>query len=573
MLSRLALCAAPDAAIVAVLAPTPSDESSLFAADPRADDERPRAAELEALLKPLLEAPDVLKTGWNLKPLRRTLAEADVTLAPLEDVQLLSAAFRGRSGVPRSRLLERAAFGSRLADIRPPPTPPTPPTPSTPRRGESRSAPTPLWRLGGVLSRSAIAEGAAEVYETLERPMIGVLADMERVGALVDRDALRTLSREFGQRLERLEAEIHHASGERFNIASPIELGRILFDRMGFSGVRRTSGGAWSTDAATLERLAAETESPLPSKALEWRRLSRTQKRLRRFASRIHLAAHGASPYVVLARGDINRTTRVLRTEPPEHPDSRRRGTKNSRRLPSSRRVAARQPRLLADRAPTPRPRRRRRAPPRSLRRRRADVHAATAAEVFNLPLNEVDAASRSRAKAINFGIVYGISSFGLAAQLGISRRDAEDYINSYFERFPAVADYMERIKATCRRDGYVETLFGRRCHFPRIRSRSATERGGVERAAINAPIQGAAADLARRAMIRMPDALRAEGLRARMILQVHDELLFEVPDHEVDALIRVASRVMESAAEPAAFLRVALKVTAASAENWLEAH
>jgi DNA polymerase-1 len=201
------------------------------------------------------------------------------------------------------------------------------------------------------------------------------------------------------------------------------------------------------------------------------------------------------------------------------------------------------------------------------------DIHAMTASEIFGVPVKGMPREVRSRAKAINFGIVYGISAFGLANQLGIARGEADDYIKKYFQRFPGIRDYMEATKQFAREHGYVETLFGRRVHIREINSTNPGHRGGAERAAINAPIQGTAADVIRRAMIRMPDALAAKKLKARMLLQVHDELVFEAPEKEVDTLIKVARGVMEKSSLPALEISVPLLVEARAADNWDEAH
>jgi DNA polymerase-1 len=201
------------------------------------------------------------------------------------------------------------------------------------------------------------------------------------------------------------------------------------------------------------------------------------------------------------------------------------------------------------------------------------DIHAMTASEMFGVPIAGMDPMIRRQAKAINFGIIYGISAFGLANQLAIPREEAGEYIRTYFKRFPGIKDYMEATKAFCRDNGYVETIFGRRCHFPRITSPNPSERAFQERAAINAPIQGAAADIIRRAMVRMPGALVDAGLGARMLLQVHDELIFEVAEAEIDATIEVVSSVMSGAPEPAVKLAVPLQVDARAADNWDEAH
>ena len=426
-------------------------------------------------------------------------------------------------------------------------------------------------RLWLVLKPRLIAEHVTTVYETLERPIAPVLAIMERTGIRVERAALAMLSGSFAQTIARLEDEIRELAGEDFNIGSPKQLGEILFDKMSLPGGRRTKTGAWSTDAAALEELAAEGHE-LPRKVLDWRLLAKLKSTytdaLPTYINAETGRVHTSYALAATTTGRLSSLEPNLQNIPVRTPEGRaiRKAfvTDKGKKLISAD-YSQIELRVLAHMAETP-----------TLRQAFADgldIHAMTASEMFGVPIKGMDPGIRRRAKAINFGIVYGISAVGLAAQLGITRSEAGAYIKTYFERFPGIRDYMEETKAEAKRQGYVKTLFGRKVHYPEINTKNPSLRGNFERAAINAPIQGSAADIIRRAMIRMVPALLEAGLSARMLLQVHDELVFEAPEDEVDKTMEVAQAVMEQAPEPVLRLRVPLKVDARAGDNWEAAH
>jgi DNA polymerase-1 len=426
-------------------------------------------------------------------------------------------------------------------------------------------------RLWLVLRPRLVAERRASVYETLERPLLDVLVRMERRGISVDRAILARLSGAFAQSLARLEAEIHVLAGEPFNIGSPKQMGDILFGKLGLPGAKKTPTGAWATGADILEDLADQGHE-LPRRILDWRQLSKLKSTytdalpgfINPATGRVHTSyALAATTTGRLSSSDPNLQNIPVRTE-----EGRRIRTAFVA-VPGTKLVSADysqiELRLLAHIADIA-----------ALKQAFADgidIHAMTASEMFGVPVKGMDPAVRRRAKAINFGIIYGISAFGLANQLGIGRDEAGAYIRTYFQRFPGIRDYMEATKEACRRDGYVTTIFGRRAHYPDIASKNPAQRAFNERAAINAPIQGSAADIIRRAMIRMEPALDAAGLKAAMLLQVHDELIFEVPEDEVERTLPVVRAVMAGAAEPAVTLSVRLEVDARAAANWDEAH
>ena len=528
-----------------------------------------------AKLKPLLEDPGVLKIGHNVKTAVRALAHAGVVLAPTDDVMLMSYVMEGGEhghGLEElSQLhLEHApatwksvvGTGQKLKAFAQVELP----TATAYAAQETDLALRLHRRLKPMLERS----GLVTVYETLERPLPTVLAQMEEAGILVDPAALKRLSHEFGARMAELETHAHALAGHPFNLGSPKQIGDVLFGEQGLPGGRKTATGAWSTDADTLESLAAG--HPLPMTILEHRQLAKLKGT---YADALIFAAHPRDGRVRTTFMLANSSTgRLSATEPNLQNIPIR--TEVGRQL---RTVFTAEPgnvlisadysqielRLLAHVGDIP-----------QLKAAFAagvDIHAATASEMFGVPVEGMPSQTRSRAKAINFGIVYGISAFGLSNQLGIPQDEAGAYIKTYFERFPGIRDYMDEQRTLVKQRGWVETLFGRRIHIPDIRSKSMGQRQAGERQAINAPIQGAAADIIRRAMARMPEALEAEGLEARMLLQVHDELVFEAPEAEAPRVCEVARRVMSRAAEPAVALSVPLEVDARAARNWDEAH
>ena len=432
-------------------------------------------------------------------------------------------------------------------------------------------------RLWHVLTPRLAAEDMATVYERLERPLIHVLADMEYAGIKIDPSVLKRLSGKFTKALGEIETEIHKLAGEPFNVGSTKQLSEVLFGKLGYPGGKKTGKGAWSTGATVLEDLAnseelAEDQKQLPLKLLQWRQLSKLKSTytdtlptfINPNTGRVHTSyALGSTSTGRLASTDPNLQNIPIRTaegrqirtafiaEPGHKLISADYSQIELRVLAHVADIAALKQAFADD----------------------LDIHAMTASEMFGVPIKGMPPEVRRRAKAINFGIIYGISAFGLAQNLDISRSEAGEYIAKYFERFPGIRDYMDVTKEQAREHGFVKTVFGRKIHFPEIKSANRAMRSFFERAAINAPIQGTAADIIRRAMIRMPGALSDAGVSARMLLQVHDELIFEVKDTEIEKTIQTAKAVMEKATEPAIILSVPLKVDATAALNWDEAH
>ncbi len=533
-------------------------------------------AEALAALKPLLCDPGVLKIGQNLKYDLVLLKRYGLEVSPVDDTMLISYALdAGNNSHGMDRLSElhlghqtitfgqvagtgkaQVTFDKVALDK------------ATDYAAEDADVTLRLWR---ALKPRLAAEGRTTVYETLERPLIGVLARMEARGISIDRQILSRLSGEFAQSLARLEDEIYEIAGEKFTIGSPKQLGDILFGKMGLSGAKKTATGQWATGAGVLEDLA-EQGHPLPSKILEWRQLSKLKSTytdslpayVNPQTNRVHTSyALAATTTGRLSSSEPNLQNIPIRTEAGRKIRTAFIAEKGYKLISAD--YSQIELRLLAHIAEIP-----------QLRQAFADgidIHAMTASEMFGVPVQGMPSEVRRRAKAINFGIIYGISAFGLANQLGIGREEASAYIRKYFERFPGIRDYMDQTKTFVRANGHVETIFGRICHFPAVASKNPSERAFVERQAINAPIQGSAADIIRRAMIRMEDALVAARLDVRMLLQVHDELVFEVPDAQVEAALPVITRVMVEAPHPAVQLRVPLQVDARAAGNWDEAH
>ena len=529
-----------------------------------------------AALKGLLEDRSVLKIGQNLKYDILVLANHDIWLTPLDDTVLMSYALdAGHGGNGMDELARRhlghtcisfkeiAGTGKSAITFDKVPV-----DTATAYAGEDADVTLRLWQ---ILKPRLPAEAMTTVYETLERPLAPVLAAMEHAGIKVERSVLSRLSGDFAQSLGRLEAEIHELAGETFNVNSPRQLGEILFGKMSLPGGKKTKTGAWGTDASVLEELAAAGHD-LPVKVLEWRQLSKLKSTytdalpgfIHPKTGRIHTSyAMAATSTGRIASTDPNLQNIPVRTA--EGREIRKAFVAEPGHKLISADYSQIELRVLAHIADID-----------SLKQAFADgldIHAMTASEMFGVPIEGMDPMIRRRAKAINFGIIYGISAFGLANQLSIPRGEASDYIKTYFERFPGIKDYMEAIKAAVHKDGFVTTIFGRKAHYPEINTKNQQKRGFFERAAINAPIQGSAADIIRRAMVRMPAALDAAGVTAKMLLQVHDELIFEAPEDQVEATIATARGVMEKAPEPALKLAVPLKVDAQAADNWEAAH
>ncbi|MGA2087770.1 MAG: DNA polymerase I, partial [Stellaceae bacterium] len=425
-------------------------------------------------------------------------------------------------------------------------------------------------RLHRLLKPRLLSGRHLAFYETTERAMPEVVAQMEAYGIKVDATQLRRASEDFAKRMGELEVEIHSLAGHPFNIASPQQLGKVLFDELKLASGRKTKTGAYGTDADVLEELASE--HALPARVLDWRQLSKLKStyadalvaQINPRTGRVHTSYSlaGASTGR-LASTDPNLQNIPVRTE--EGRKIRHAFIAEKGHVLLSADYSQIELRLAAHVADV--------AALKQAFAEGIDIHAATASEVFGVPVKGMDPNLRRRAKAINFGILYGISAFGLASQIDVPQAEAAQYIKAYFQRFPGIRDYMEETKAFAREHGYVETIFGRRCYLRGIKDANQSVRGFSERAAINAPLQGAAADIIKRAMRRIPPALEKAGLSARMLLQVHDELVFEVAEKEVDETAALVKRVMECAAMPVVELSVPLVVDTGSAKHWDEAH
>ncbi len=529
-----------------------------------------------AILKPVLEDLSILKIGQNMKYDWLIFSENGIEMEGIEDTMLLSYVLDagrtkhgmddlaknllGHSCISYKELTGtgKSAITFDYVDI----------DTATKYAAEDADVTLRLWR---ILKPRLVAEGMTSVYERLERPLIDVVAKMEQRGVRVDRQILSRLSGELAQAAAGLEDEIYKLAGENFNIGSPKQLGEILFGKMGLPGGKKTATGQYSTSAQVLEDLAAEGHE-LPRKIVFWRQLTKLKSTytdaLPGFINEQTKRVHTSYSMASTSTGRFSSSDPNLQNIPVRTEEGRKIRTAfvadNGNKLVSAD-YSQIELRVLAHIADIP-----------QLKQAFADgldIHAMTASEMFNTPIEGMDPMVRRRAKAINFGIIYGISAFGLANQLGIERSEASDYIKTYFERFPGIKDYMEATKAFARENGFVETIFGRKAHYPDIKASNPQMRAFNERAAINAPIQGSAADIIRRAMVRMDDALGKAGLSARMLLQVHDELIFEVADDEVDKTIEVVADVMENATMPSLQLSVPLKVDARAASNWDEAH
>ncbi|MEM9750014.1 MAG: DNA polymerase I [Pseudomonadota bacterium] len=541
-------------------------------------DAEPQLEAAKALerLRPLLTAPDVMKIGQNIKYDILVLSKAGVEAAPIDDTMLISntleAGLHGHGMDELARLHldhETIAFSDVAGKGKAKKTfDQIPISEAAPYAAEDADV---TFRLHAKLKRRLAGEGRLTVYETLERPLAPVLASMEREGVKVSTDVLGALSADFTARMKEHEAAAHDLAGEDFNLGSAKQVSELLFGKLGLPGGKKTPKGAWSTKADVLESLAAEGHD-LPREILAWRGLSKListytdslPKEINPQTGRIHTSYMQTGAVT----GRLSSTDPNLQNIPIRTEDGRKIRTAfvpERGNVLVSADYSQIELRLLAHVADLP-----------SMKKAFADgvdIHALTASEMFGVPVEGMDASVRRQAKAINFGIIYGISAFGLANNLGIERGEARDYIAAYFEKFPGIRDYMDRMKAFAKEHGFVETVFGRRCHIKDINAKIPAMRGYGERQAINAPLQGAAADIIRRAMIRMPDALAEAGLSARMLLQVHDELVFECPKGEADALCALVRDVMQSAPEPAVSLSVPLVVEAGVGQNWDEAH
>jgi DNA polymerase-1 len=526
-------------------------------------------------LRPLFEDAGVLKIVHDAKAAAHLLLRYGIALAPYDCTMLMSYVLDGGQFEHTIENLVRRSFEHDLAPVKE--------LIGTgksliafaevaPERARDFAAERAdaVLRLHMLLKARLVRDKMTAFYETIERPLVPIVAAMEHAGIKVDRDALAELSRDFEHRIAEIEQAIFRAVGNDFNIGSTKQLGDVLFEKLKLPGGKKGKTGAYGTDASILEELVPL--HPVPAQVLEWRQLTKLKstyadalsEEIDRDSGRVHTSYALA----VAATGRFSSNNPNLQNIPIR--------TEEGRRI---RRAFVAQPghlllsadysqielRLAAHVADVPELK--------QAFRDGIDIHALTASQVFGVPLAQMDANTRRRAKAINFGIIYGISAFGLGQQIGVPQAEAGAYIRAYFERFPAIRAYMERIKTDCRRTGYVETIFGRKCWISGIRDVNPARRAGAERQAINAPLQGSAADIIKRAMARIPAALARDGLHARMLLQVHDELLFEAPEAEVEHTAGVVKAVMEGACAPHCELSVPLVVETGWARSWDEAH
>ncbi|MCZ4365637.1 DNA polymerase I [Sulfitobacter dubius] len=548
-----------------------SRSDDLFGSDDLAPGQMPIEEALQ-LLTPMLEDPAILKIGQNMKYDGKIFAQLGITVAPIDDTMLMSYAMHaGLHGHGMDTLSERylghtplpikPLLGSGKSAVT---FDKVPMEDAVPYAAEDADVTLRLWKLfKPQLHRAEVTK----VYETLERPLVPVLAQMERSGILVDRDTLSRMSNAFAQKMAGLEADIHDLAGETFNVGSPAQLGEILFGKMGLEGGKKGKTGKYSTGADVLEDLA--TEHDLARRVLDWRQLSKLkstytdalQDHVNADTGRVHTCYSIAGA----ATGRLASTDPNLQNIPIRSEEGRR--IREAFVAPEGKVLVALdysqiELRILAHIAQID-----------ALKEafeRGDDIHAMTASEMFDVPMDQMTPEIRRNAKAINFGVIYGISGFGLARNLRIPRAEAQGFIDRYFERFPGIRTYMDDTKAFAKEHGFVQTLFGRKINTPNIGAKGP-QAGFAARAAINAPIQGTAADVIRRAMVRMPEAIA--DLPATMLLQVHDELLFEVEKGAEDALIAAAREVMENANDPVVKLDVKLIVDAGVGANWAEAH
>jgi DNA polymerase-1 len=530
-------------------------------------------AEAVAALAPLLADAAVLKVFQNAKFDMLVLARAGAPdIAPVDDTMLIS--YAQEAGAHGHGLDELASLhlghtpisydevtGTGRARL---PFAQVPLDRATAYAAEDADVALRLWHA--LRPRLRVTQSLA-LYEMLERRLIDVLAAMERAGVLVDATELRRLSQDFSERMAVMEADIHRLAGRPFNLGSAKQLGEILFDEMKLGGGSRMKTGAWGTDASVLQTLADQGHA-LPQRIMDWRQLAKLKstyadalvEQINPQTGRVHTSfAQAIASTGRLSSTDPNLQNIPIRTE--EGGRIRRAFVAAPGHVLVSADYSQIELRLLAHVADLP-----------ALKEsfaRGEDIHARTASEVFGIPMEGMDPLTRRRAKAINFGIIYGISAFGLARQLQIPPGEAKTYIDAYFARYPGIRTYMERTKEQARIDRYVLTPFGRRCWIAGIADKNPARRGYAERQAINAPLQGGAADIIKRAMVRLPAALRAAGLSARMLLQVHDELLFEAPENEAAATAALSRQVMEAAAT----LSVPLVVETGMGRSWADAH
>lgn len=524
------------------------------------------------LLRPILEDPRVMKIGHNMKYDWQMLAQQGIRMSPVDDTMLMSYVLDGSNHGHGMDELAELFFGHKniayedvtgkgknqiTFDL----------VPLERARDYAAEDAEITLRLYHLLKPRLAQEQCVRVYEDIERPIIPVIADMELAGIKVDTRVLKELSLEFGRKLMSLEQEIYKLAGHEFNVASPKQMGVVLFEEMGLPGGSKTKGGDWSTAADVLEDLETQGHE-IVAKIIAWRQLSKLkstytdtlQEQINPATGRVHTSFHMTGTNTGrLSSSDPNLQNIPIRTE--EGRRIRRAFIAERGYKLLSVDYSQVELRLAAELADV-----------KALKqafRDHIDIHALTASQVFGVPLDQVTPDLRRSAKAVNFGIIYGISGWGLAKQLGVSPQEASQFIQKYLRNFQEIQYYMEARKEEARANNYVKTLYGRKCMVGNIQAKNPAQRNFAERQAINAPLQGTAADIMKIAMARMPSALKQAGLKARILLQVHDELLLEVPDEEVKATADIVRYVMESVAD----IGVPLDAEAGFADNWAEAH
>ena len=532
-----------------------------------------KLADAIAILGPLFADPTVLKILQNAKFDMLVLTRAGFPLpAPIDDTMLISYSMEaglhghgmdelsvlhlGHTPISFDEVTGTGRNRVTFAQV--------PIERATPYAAEDADVTLRLWQ---ILHPRLRAAHALALYEQVERRLVPVLLEMERAGVKVDEADLRRMSIDFEQRMAVMETNIHRLAGHPFNVGSAKQLGEVLFDEMAIKGGKRMKTGAWGTDASVLQNLADQGHE-LPAQILEWRQLAKLKStyadalvgQINPETGRVHTSfAMAIASTGRLSSTDPNLQNIPVRTE--EGSRIRRAFIAEPGHVLVSADYSQIELRLLAHVADIP-----------QLKEsflNGEDIHARTASEVFGIPMAGMDPMTRRRAKAINFGIIYGISAFGLARQLGVGPGEAKTYIDAYFTRYPAIRTYMDRTKAEARENGYVTSPFGRRCWIPGIADKNPARRSYGERQAINAPLQGGAADIIKRAMVKLPAALHEAGLKSRLLLQVHDELLFEAPEAEAAPLAALVKKIMEAAAS----LSVPLVVETGTGKNWAEAH
>ena len=567
----ISLCIEAGSAAYLPLRHRDGEVDDLFATDRLIEGQMDQADAL-GMLKPMLEDPAIMKIGQNMKYDAKILARVGIKINPIDDTMLMSYAqngglhnhgmdflserYLGHVPIPIKTLLGTGKTAITLDSV--------PIDEATRYAAEDADITLRLWQN---LKPKLHLKKVTTVYETLERPLVPILVEMEMNGIKVDRDSLSRMSNGFAQKMAALEFEIHELAGRSFNLGSPKQLGEILFDEMSMPGGKKGKTGAYATGVDVLEELAME--HVLPGRVLDWRQLSKLkstytdalQEHIHPETGRVHTSYSIAGT----STGRLASTDPNLQNIPIRSEDGRKireafvADTGNSLVALDYSQIELRILAHIADIG--------------TLKQAFADgidIHSLTASQMFDVPLAEMTPEIRRKAKAINFGVIYGISGFGLARNLRIPRAEAQAFIDTYFKRFPEIRTYMDDTVMFAKENGYVKTLFGRKIHTPEIGAKGP-HAGFAKRAAINAPIQGTAADVIRRAMIRMPDAI--SGIPAKMLLQVHDELLFEVENSAVDQLKLVAKEVMEQASLPTIKLDVPLIVDAGVGQNWAEAH